>query len=115
MDCVGCDKCRLWGKLQTQALGTALKILFTESKFTGFGSTIEADAKQNFKLSRVEIFALINGFGRLSTSINEIDKFRHAEVNLKRLVIYILISNIMFFLKHNPMHSKTIPAQKNEF
>merc|ERR1712071_198566 len=22
MDCVGCDKCRLWGKLQTQGLGT---------------------------------------------------------------------------------------------
>lgn len=31
MDCVGCDKCRLWGKLQTQGLGTALKILFSEN------------------------------------------------------------------------------------
>ncbi|CAG0919955.1 unnamed protein product [Notodromas monacha] len=29
MDCVGCDKCKLWGKLQIQGLGTALKILFT--------------------------------------------------------------------------------------
>ena len=28
MDCVGCDKCRLWGKLQTSGVGTALKILF---------------------------------------------------------------------------------------
>jgi hypothetical protein len=28
MDCVGCDKCKLWGKVQTRALGTALKILF---------------------------------------------------------------------------------------
>lgn len=28
MDCVGCDKCRLWGKLQVSGLGTALKILF---------------------------------------------------------------------------------------
>jgi hypothetical protein len=28
MDCVGCDKCRLWGKLQVTGLGTALKILF---------------------------------------------------------------------------------------
>ena len=79
MDCVGCDKCRLWGKLQTQALGTALKILFTESKFTGFGSTIEADKKNTFKLSRVEIFSLINGFGRLATSIGEIDRFRSQE------------------------------------
>eukprot|EP00094_Tigriopus_californicus_P009935 TCALIF_09580-PA protein Name:"Similar to Ero1L Ero1-like protein (Drosophila melanogaster)" AED:0.14 eAED:0.14 QI:0/0/0.25/0.75/1/1/4/159/609 len=30
MDCVGCDKCRLWGKLQVTGLGTALKILFFE-------------------------------------------------------------------------------------
>ena len=29
MDCVGCDKCRLWGKLQTSGLGTALKVLFS--------------------------------------------------------------------------------------
>jgi hypothetical protein len=28
MDCVGCDKCRLWGKLQVSGFGTALKILF---------------------------------------------------------------------------------------
>ncbi|CAG8777178.1 440_t:CDS:2, partial [Dentiscutata heterogama] len=29
MDCVGCDKCRLWGKLQISGIGTALKILFS--------------------------------------------------------------------------------------
>lgn len=28
MDCVGCDKCRLWGGLQVSGLGTALKFLF---------------------------------------------------------------------------------------
>lgn len=28
MDCVGCDKCRLWGKVQTIGLGTAMKVLF---------------------------------------------------------------------------------------
>lgn len=29
MDCVGCDKCRLWGKLQVTGLGTAFKVLFS--------------------------------------------------------------------------------------
>ncbi|KAK8960725.1 Endoplasmic oxidoreductin-2 [Platanthera guangdongensis] len=29
MDCVGCEKCRLWGKLQVLGLGTALQILFS--------------------------------------------------------------------------------------
>ena len=54
MDCVGCDKCRLWGKVQTLALGTALKILFS-------GKTI-------IQLSRSEIVALFNGFARFVIS-----------------------------------------------
>jgi len=29
MDCVSCEKCRLWGKIQTTGLGTALKVLFS--------------------------------------------------------------------------------------
>ena len=28
MDCVGCDKCRLWGKVQITGLAAAMKILF---------------------------------------------------------------------------------------
>ena len=75
MDCVGCDKCKLWGKVQTRSLGTALKILFSGSR-AGLDSTVNADSKQTFQLSRVEIVALFNGFARLSTSINEIEEFR---------------------------------------
>ncbi|UJR16234.1 hypothetical protein I4U23_003144 [Adineta vaga] len=59
MDCVGCDKCRLWGKLQTQALGTALKILFTNSN--------------SIQLQRSEIVALFNGFNRISTSLYHLE------------------------------------------
>ncbi|CAF1579144.1 unnamed protein product [Adineta ricciae] len=58
MDCVGCDKCKLWGKLQVQALGTSLKILFAESPI---------------QLQRSEIVALINGFTQLSTSIYRLE------------------------------------------
>ena len=32
MDCVSCQKCRLWGKIQTMGLGTALKVLFSFGK-----------------------------------------------------------------------------------
>uniref|UniRef100_H3C8K7 ERO1-like protein alpha n=1 Tax=Tetraodon nigroviridis TaxID=99883 RepID=H3C8K7_TETNG len=58
MDCVGCFKCRLWGKLQTQGLGTALKILFS-------GRQIEALPPPGaqppaFQLSRQEIVSLFN-------------------------------------------------------
>lgn len=69
MDCVGCDKCRLWGKLQTQGMGTALKILFS-GKFDY--NTLENqlvyipnDPKNaQFKMRRSEIVALFNAFGR---------------------------------------------------
>uniref|UniRef100_A0A672FIR4 Endoplasmic reticulum oxidoreductase beta n=1 Tax=Salarias fasciatus TaxID=181472 RepID=A0A672FIR4_SALFA len=61
MDCVGCSKCRLWGKLQTQGLGTALKILFSEKEIQNLP---ERSPSKGFQLTRQEIVALLNGFGR---------------------------------------------------
>lgn len=40
MDCVGCEKCRLWGKLQVHGLGTALKILFSVDDRNGMGQPV---------------------------------------------------------------------------
>ncbi len=97
MDCVGCDKCRLWGKLQVTGLGTALKILFAdeakdlktwEAKLTSLQPPAEPDNSsqsprgaptvdpEEFSLSRNEIVALFNAFGRISTSIQQLEKFR---------------------------------------
>uniref|UniRef100_A0A3P8QEX9 Endoplasmic reticulum oxidoreductase beta n=1 Tax=Astatotilapia calliptera TaxID=8154 RepID=A0A3P8QEX9_ASTCA len=73
MDCVGCSKCRLWGKLQTQGLGTALKILFSEKEIKNLP---EHSPSKGFQLTRQEIVALMNGFGRLSTSIYQLHHFR---------------------------------------
>ncbi|EEY21286.1 endoplasmic oxidoreductin-1 [Verticillium alfalfae VaMs.102] len=66
MDCVGCDKCRLWGKLQTAGYGTALKVLFE------FDNASE-DLPQ---LKRTEIVALFNTYARISSSLRAIGKFR---------------------------------------
>ncbi|XP_071165762.1 ERO1-like protein alpha isoform X3 [Mytilus edulis] len=76
MDCVGCDKCKLWGKLQVQGMGTALKILFSGDQI-GPHSTINASQKKKFQLRRTEIVSLFNSFGRLSSSVHSIEKFRH--------------------------------------
>ncbi|KAK5087095.1 endoplasmic oxidoreductin-1 [Lithohypha guttulata] len=67
MDCVGCDKCRLWGKLQTAGYGAALKVLFEFD---------EQNAADNPSLRRTELVALINTFGRLSHSMKAIGDFR---------------------------------------
>ncbi|PHU10701.1 Endoplasmic reticulum oxidoreductin-2 [Capsicum chinense] len=61
MDCVGCDKCRLWGKLQVLGLGTALKILFSVDG--------ESRHDQHLQLQRNEVIALVNLLNQLSESI----------------------------------------------
>lgn len=65
MDCVGCDKCRLWGKLQVNGLGTALKILFEGSNLN-----------PNRILQRSELVALINTVHRVAESIRAVEHFR---------------------------------------
>ncbi|KAL0328981.1 UNVERIFIED_CONTAM: Endoplasmic reticulum oxidoreductin-2 [Sesamum calycinum] len=65
MDCVGCEKCRLWGKLQILGLGTALKILFSENG--------QDQSGQRLQLQRNEVIALVNLLNRLSESV----KFVH--------------------------------------
>lgn len=61
MDCVGCEKCRLWGKLQVLGLGTALKILFSVDG--------QNRPNQPLQLQRNEVIALVNLLNRLSESV----------------------------------------------
>ncbi|KAF8448342.1 endoplasmic reticulum Oxidoreductin 1-domain-containing protein [Terfezia claveryi] len=68
MDCVGCDKCRLWGKVQTQGYGTALKVLFEFDENKGVA--------ENPPLRRTELVALVNTLDKLSTSLNAVSKFQ---------------------------------------
>jgi ERO1-like protein beta len=70
MDCVGCDKCRLWGKLQTNGFGTALKVLFE------FGNDQEGQEKP--LLRRTELVALINTLDKISSALKALEYFRSA-------------------------------------
>lgn len=66
MDCVGCEKCRLWGKLQVLGLGTALKILFSVDS--------QNYPNQHLQLQRNEVIALVNLLNRLSESIKFVEE-----------------------------------------
>jgi ERO1-like protein beta len=66
MDCVGCDKCRLWGKVQTNGYGTALKVLFELDNPEG----------EELILKRTELVALFNTYARVSESMASIGRFR---------------------------------------
>ena len=88
MDCVGCEKCKLWGKLQITGLGTALKILFSgdtqnnnsvsafNQVFINSSDALIDPSLSNLRLSRNEIVALLNAFGKLSKSIQQLEVFR---------------------------------------
>ncbi|CRG92037.1 ERO1-like protein 2 [Talaromyces islandicus] len=69
MDCVGCDKCRLWGKLQVNGYGTALKVLFDYD---------ETKNGENPHLRRTDLVALINTLARISDSLAAVRSFRQA-------------------------------------
>ncbi|KAF9667001.1 hypothetical protein SADUNF_Sadunf16G0287500 [Salix dunnii] len=66
MDCVSCEKCRLWGKLQVLGLGTALKILFSVD-----GQKQPSESPQ---LQRNEVIALVNLLNRLSESVKYVSE-----------------------------------------
>lgn len=68
MDCVGCDKCRLWGKVQTNGFGTALKVLFE------FGNGHAGQEKP--LLRRTELVALINTLDKISSALKALEHFR---------------------------------------
>ncbi|KAK0212863.1 hypothetical protein DFS33DRAFT_1284975 [Desarmillaria ectypa] len=70
MDCIGCDKCRLWGKVQTTGVATALKILFEMDD-----KALDPDTNSNL-LQRSEVVALINTLHRFSESLNAANIFR---------------------------------------
>ncbi|XWS18663.1 hypothetical protein CRYUN_Cryun32bG0064000 [Craigia yunnanensis] len=74
MDCLGCEKCRLWGKLQVLGLGTALKILFSVNG--------EEHSSQTLQLQRNEVIALINLLNRLSESVKFVHEMGPADENL---------------------------------
>ncbi len=68
MDCVGCEKCKLWGKLQTLGIATALKILFNEEDCSAASSVAE-QMNKSLRLERNEVIALVNLLERYSKSL----------------------------------------------
>lgn len=82
MNCVDCEKCRIFGKMQTYGIGTALKILL------GY--------KQPYK--RNEIVALINTFNKVSISVGHLYQYASSEVKLDHLQPGVDMVKVYYFL-----------------
>lgn len=68
IDCVGCEKCRLHGKLQVLGLGTALRILF--------GRTLSGSNEPSVTLTRNEIMALVVTLGKMTEALDIVSRFQ---------------------------------------
>ncbi|EPQ29383.1 uncharacterized protein PFL1_03138 [Pseudozyma flocculosa PF-1] len=78
MDCVGCDKCRLWGKLQVNGIGTALKLLFNGN---------EAGERKPVRLQRSELVSLVNAAHRVAESLRAVETFREMYQEQRKLAL----------------------------
>eukprot|EP00567_Pseudictyota_dubia_P004694 CAMPEP_0197443484 /NCGR_PEP_ID=MMETSP1175-20131217/9214_1 /TAXON_ID=1003142 /ORGANISM="Triceratium dubium, Strain CCMP147" /LENGTH=501 /DNA_ID=CAMNT_0042974119 /DNA_START=163 /DNA_END=1668 /DNA_ORIENTATION=+ len=64
MRCVGCDRCKLWGTLQTLGIGTALRVLIQDASVAG-----GLPSQQALNLSRQEAVALVHTLERFSSAL----------------------------------------------
>lgn len=64
MDCVGCEKCKMWGKVQMLGIATSLKILFSSSG--------TASGNAPLALHRNEVIALVNMLKKVADSIETV-------------------------------------------
>lgn len=66
MDCVTCEKCRVWGKLQILGFGTAVKLLLTSEAEIHAAAVADGGASL---LNRQEVIALVNTLNQFSKSV----------------------------------------------
>ncbi|KAI0695468.1 endoplasmic oxidoreductin [Cytidiella melzeri] len=107
MDCVGCDKCRLWGKIQTSGVGTALKILFELDE-----TALDPKINQAL-LSRSEVVALINTLHRFTESLHAVNNFRVLWQEAEKSKQEVLLDETVSEDAPKPRHSP--PSDRDMF
>lgn len=80
MNCVSCEKCKVWGKLQILGLGTAVRILLTP----------EQELTTNpHALNRQEIIALINTLHQFTKSVqfanSVLERLQQRQLSLSKI------------------------------
>ncbi|EAS05801.2 endoplasmic reticulum oxidoreductin 1 (macronuclear) [Tetrahymena thermophila SB210] len=87
MDCVECEKCKVFGKMQVYGIGVALKILFSDDSST-----------QIQKLQRNELITLINAFVKCASSLDVVDKMFYRRFKSYFNIGLALFSSSLFFM-----------------
>ena len=85
MNCVTCEKCKLWGKLQILGIGTAIKLLLYSEEELHSKLIFNGNKNKNHDLviNRQELIALINTLNQLAKSIEFAQNAKNYEINYK--------------------------------
>uniref|UniRef100_A0A6A7GCP2 Endoplasmic reticulum oxidoreductin-1 n=1 Tax=Hirondellea gigas TaxID=1518452 RepID=A0A6A7GCP2_9CRUS len=105
LDCVECEKCQLYGKLQVLGIGTALKIMFAKQ------SPMPPDAFQ-----RNEIIALVMTLAQFSDGLHIIQSFQQSERSFRVSGALSIFSLCLFgvFCFRRCRTSSSIPHSKRQ-
>lgn len=105
MDCVGCQKCKLHGKLQIYGLATMFKILF--------------DNKENTSVKRNELISFINLSSKIARSIDNFEKINAEGIRVKeeykRNIVISISLYIIFAIIFNFIYIKNGYLEKRWF
>ena len=116
MDCVTCEKCKVWGKLQILGIGTAIKILLSsEQDIQEILHAIMISKNHrlvNKFLNRQEIISLVNTLHQFAKSVEFASLASERELSEKlasfksnsftfSIIFFIFIIVISFFRKLN--------------
>jgi ERO1-like protein alpha len=84
LNCVGCHKCKLWGKLQFLGVGAAAKVLLHDAEVRRAAAAGRASGEgEALRVTRNEVVALVNVFHRLAISIDAVPRMRELEAREK--------------------------------
>jgi hypothetical protein len=87
MDCVTCDKCRVWGKLQILGIGASIKVLLTPDEDIVDMAAIAAEGGSSNSssnlLTRQEVIAMVNTLHQLAQSVLFSSKASEVELDSK--------------------------------
>lgn len=87
MDCVTCERCRLWGKLQVLGIGTALKIFLMDGDDAGLGV-----------LQRNEVVAVINTLAQLAKSVDSVREWQRRDLKRAKIKIVFFLTFVLLLL-----------------
>mmetsp|Transcript_23248 Transcript_23248/g.23460 ORF Transcript_23248/g.23460 Transcript_23248/m.23460 type:complete len:437 (+) Transcript_23248:272-1582(+) len=117
LDCVTCEKCRMWSKLQVMGMGTAIRILLTSNDDLKIAENMAIKEQENLKYINnedvIEKPKSCSSESVWSPSRQEVVALLHALNQLAKSIVFASTSNINLDNKMNEIYNQVM-KEKDE-